>query len=265
LKNVDIQAESMEPAVLRDDMVASLEHELKGGLVRSESVSLALRTVPRHEFVPLEASDGAYSDQSFDHRGTRILAPSTVARLLEALDVRETDSVLVVGAGVGYTSAALAEIVGEENVHAVDITRTIVYEARQNLSSAGYGGVFVDCRDGADGLPEYAPFDRILVEAAVIKPPRALVEQLTPDGRLVIPLGAGTQTLATVERTADGVPEIEREFGTLSLAPLLVDGEQSDTIERNRTDREDREFAERHAQTRRGWEHEWIDWDGYGL
>ncbi|WP_423743208.1 protein-L-isoaspartate O-methyltransferase (plasmid) [Haladaptatus sp. SPP-AMP-3] len=252
----------MEPTVLRDDMVASLEHEMKG-LVRSEHVGLALRTVPRHEFVPLEASDGAYSDRSFDHRGTRILSPSTVARLMEALDVREDDSVLVVGAGVGYTSAVLAEIAGEQNVHAVDITRTMVYEARQNLDSSGYGGVFVDCRDGADGLPEYAPFDRILVEAAAIEPPRTLVEQLTPDGRLVIPLGGGIQRLTAVERASDGTPAIGREFGTVAFAPLLVDGEQSDTIERNRTTREDREFADRNAQARHGWEHEWIDWDGY--
>ncbi len=252
----------MEPAVLRDDMVASLEHEMKG-LVRSDHVGLALRTVPRHEFVPIDADEGAYSDQSFDHRGTRILAPSIVARLLEVLDVREDDSVLVVGAGVGYTSAVLAEIVGEHNVHAIDIARTIVYEARQNLESAGYGGVLVDCGDGADGLPEYAPFDRILVEAAAIDPPRTLVSQLSPDGRLVLPLGSGTQRLVAVEPTDSGTPEIAEEFGTTAFAPLLVDGEQSDTVERNRTDREDREFAERHAQTRRGWEHEWIDWDGY--
>lgn len=254
----------MEPSALRDDMVASLEHEMKG-LVRSEYIGLALRTVPRHEFIPLEAHEGAYTDQSFDHRGTKILSPSTVAQLLEALDVRETDSVLVVGAGVGYTSAVLAEIVGEENVHAVDITRTIVYEARQNLASAGYDGVFVDCRDGADGLPEYAPFDRIVVEAASIRPPHALVEQLTPDGRLVVPLGGGTQRLAAVEHARDGTPEVAEEFGTVAFSPLLVDGEQADTVERNRTDREDREFAERHFQTRRGWEHEWIDWDGDGL
>ncbi|SIQ74835.1 protein-L-isoaspartate(D-aspartate) O-methyltransferase [Haladaptatus litoreus] len=254
----------MEPAVLRDDMVASLEHEMKG-LVRSDNVGLALRTVPRHEFVPIDAEQGAYADQSFDHRGTRILAPSIVARLLEALDVREDDSVLVVGAGVGYTSAVLAEIVGERNVHAIDITRTIVYEARENLESAGYGGVFVDCGDGADGLPEYAPFDRILVEAAAIEPPRTLVSQLADDGRLVIPLGSGIQRLAAVEPSDSdsGSPETVEEFGKTAFAPLLVEGEQSDTIERNRTNREDREFAERHAQTRRGWEHEWIDWDGY--
>ncbi|WP_458190670.1 protein-L-isoaspartate O-methyltransferase family protein [Haladaptatus sp. NG-WS-4] len=253
----------MESAVLRDDMVASLEHETKG-VVRSDHVGLALRTVPRQEFVPVDADQGAYADQSFDYRGTRILAPSTVARLLEALDVREDDSVLVVGVGVGYTAAVLAEMVGERNVHAVDITRTIVYEARQNLESAGYGGVFVDCRDGADGLPEYAPFDRILVEAAAIDPPRTLVEQLSSEGRLVVPLGGGSQRLVAIERSPLGSAEATEQFGSVAFSPLLVDGEQSDTLERNRTAREDREFAERHAQTRRGWEHEWIDWDGYG-
>ncbi|WP_440007272.1 protein-L-isoaspartate O-methyltransferase family protein [Halomicrococcus sp. SG-WS-1] len=263
----------MDPAVLRDDMVASLEHETKA-LVRSDDVSQALRTVPRHEFVPADADRGAYLDQSFDHRGTRVLSPSTVAKLLEALDVEDDDSVLVVGAGVGYTPAVLAAMVGERNVHAVDITRTVVYDARRNLESAGYGGVFVDCRDGADGLPEYAPFDRILVEAAAVEPPRALVEQLASDGRLVMPLGGREQRLAAVERETPNDVEgssdvgvapdarVVERFGSVAFAPLLVEGEQSGAIERNRTAREDREYAERHAQTRRGWEHEWIDWDG---
>ncbi|WP_210424994.1 protein-L-isoaspartate O-methyltransferase family protein [Halorussus halobius] len=248
----------MDLAVLRDDMVDSLQHPSKGCL-SSESVSAAMRAVPRHEFV--EDDRLAYADRSFEHRGTRVLAPSAAARLLEALDADAGDSVLVVGAGVGYTPAVLAEIVGERNVHAVDITRPVVLAARRNLADAGYEGVFVDCRDGADGLPEYAPFDRILVEAAVAEPPRALVDQLAPDGRLVVPLGPGEQSL-TVLRGADaGEPE-RRPHGTVAFAPLLVEGEQVGAIERNRTRREDRERAERARESRTGWEHDWIDWDG---
>jgi protein-L-isoaspartate(D-aspartate) O-methyltransferase len=244
----------MEPAVLRDDMVDSLEHESKG-CVHSERVSVAMRAVPRHAFVADER--GAYADRPFEHLGTRVLSPSTVGRLLEALDAREGDSVLVVGAGVGYTAAVLAEVAGARNVHAVDITRRLVIEARGNLADAGYDGVLVDRRNGADGLPEYAPYDRILLEAAAVSPPSALVDQLADDGRLVMPHGAGEQTLVAVE---DG--EIAERLGGVAFQPMLVEGEQADTVERNRTRREDREFARRQAEGRTGWEQDWIDWDG---
>jgi len=243
----------MDPAVVRDDMVSSLEHESKGCL-QSERLSMAMRTVPRKAFVPAE--QGAYADRPFERLGTRVLAPSTAARLLEALDVQAGDSVLVVGVGVGYTAAICAELAGERNVHAIDITRRLVIEARQNLATADYEGVLVDRRDGADGFPEYATYDRILLEAAAIEPPRALVEQLAPDGRLVMPLGAGEQTLSIVE---DGA--VTTRLGHVAFRPMLVDGEQADTVERNRTRREDREFARQHAATRPGWERDWIDWD----
>jgi len=242
----------MDPAVLRDDMVDSLEHESKGCL-DSETVSVAMRSVPRHEFVDDER--GAHADRPFEAHGTRVLAPSTAARLLEALAPEDGDSVLVVGAGVGYTAAVLADVVGERNVHAIDITRRVVYAARENLASAGYEGVLVDRRDGADGLPGYAPYDRILLEAAAVDPPRALVDQLAEDGRLVMPLGTHEQTLAVVD--PDGVSE---RRGSVAFQPMLVEGEQADTVERNRMRREDREFAQQDAR-RRGWQQEWIDWD----
>ncbi|WP_256297904.1 protein-L-isoaspartate O-methyltransferase family protein [Haloarchaeobius salinus] len=242
----------MEQAALRDDMVDSLEHDAKA-VVESDAVGLALREVPRHEFVPEEKR--AYSDQSHEHAGTRILSPSSVARLFEALRVEDGDAVLVVGAGVGYTSAVAAELAGARNVHAVDITRRVVYDARSNLADAGYGEVLVDCRDGTHGLAEYAPFDRVLVEAAAVEPPRALVSQLADDGRLVMPRGAAGQTLVSVD--ADG--EVVDEHGPVAFAPLLVEGEQAGALERNRTDREDRERAQ--TALGNGWEHEWIDWD----
>ena len=243
----------MDLAVLRDDMVDSLEHESKA-CVSSATLSVAMRAVPRHEFV--EDDRAAYADRPFERLGTRVLAPSTVGRLLEALDADEDDSVLVVGVGVGYTAAVLAELVGARNVQAVDITRRLVYEARENLADAGYDGVLVDCRDGADGLPEYAPYDRILLEAAAVRPPAALVDQLSADGRLVMPLGATEQSLAVVD--ADGSTQ---RLGGCAFTPMLVEGEQADTVERNRTRREDREFAERDARRRKGWELDWIDWD----
>ena len=222
----------MDPAVLRDDMVDSLQHDSKG-VVRSAWLSAAMRAVPREAFV---GEQQAYSDRPFERMGTRVLSPSTVARLLEALDPGADDDVLVVGAGVGYTAAVLAEQVGAAKVQAIDITRRLVHDARSNLAEAGYEGVLVDRRDGADGLPEYAPYDRILVEAAAV--------------------GANEQTLAIVD--SDG--EAER-LGSVAFQPMLVEGEQADTIERNRTRREDRERAERAAESRTGWEQDWIDWD----
>ena len=243
----------MDLSVLRDDMVDSLEHESKG-CVHSETVSVAMRTVPRHAFV--EDERAAYADRAFERLGTRVLAPSTVGRLLEALAPEPDNSVLVVGAGVGYTTAVLAEIVGSHNVQAVDITRRLVYEARENLSKAGYEGVLVDCRDGASGFPEYAPYDRILLEAAAVRPPQALLDQLHEDGTLVMPLGAHQQSLALVD--TEGAVE---RLGGCAFAPMLVEGEQADVVERNRTRREDREFARRSARRRKGWELDWIDWD----
>ena len=243
----------MDLAVLRDDMVDSLEHRSKR-CVQSDEISLAMRTVPRHHFVDDERA--AYADRAFERLGTRVLAPSTVGRLLEALEPKPDHSVLIVGAGVGYTTAVLAEIVGSRNVQAIDITRRLVYEARDNLSRAGYEEVLVDCRDGAEGLSEYAPYDRILLEAAAVRPPQALCDQLTERGKLVMPLGAAQQSLAVVE--SDG--SVER-LGGCAFDPMLVEGEQADTVERNRTHREDREFAQRDAQRRKGWELDWIDWD----
>ncbi|MFB6184969.1 MAG: protein-L-isoaspartate O-methyltransferase [Haloarculaceae archaeon] len=242
----------MEPAVLRDDMVDSLEHESKG-CVTSESVSIAMRTVPREAFV--EDERAAYADRAFERHGTRVLAPSTAARLIEALAPQPGDSVLVVGAGVGYTSAVVAEMTGAESVQAVDINRRLVLEARRNLASAGYDAVFVDRRNGVDGLPEYAPYDRILLEAAAVEPPRALLDQLDDGGRLVLPEGAGQQTLSVVE---DGA--VVERGGTVVFRPMLVEGEQTDTVERNRTHREDREHARRVQRQRRDW-HRWADWE----
>jgi len=245
----------MDVESLRDSMVSSLTHDSKA-LVQSEAIADAMQTVERHTFLDQEAHR-TYLDQSFEHRGSTVLAPSTVGRLLEALQAEAGDDVLVVGAGVGYTVGVLAEIVGARTVHAVDISRQLVYDARQNLGQAGYRDVLVDCRDGAAGYPEYAPFDKILVEAAAVRPPPALLGQLAADGQLVMPHGTGTQTLCSFASGGE-----QTEFGTLDFDPLLVDGEQTGAIERNRTAREDTERAARSAQKRTGWEQDWIEWDG---
>jgi protein-L-isoaspartate(D-aspartate) O-methyltransferase len=245
-----------DPELLRDDMLDGLDHAL--GAPPSDAVREAMGAVPREEFV----AEAPYANRAGEQGGTVVLAPVTVARLLDALAADPDDDVLVVGAGVGYTAAVLAELVGADRVHAVDIARGMVYEARANLSAAGYGAVLVDRADGARGLPAYAPFDRVLVEAAAVEPPRALLDQLSPDGRLVMPQGCGPrQTLVAVEPADGGGYDVVDDRGEIALQPLLVEGEQAEAPVRNRTAREDAEFAQQGYFAKTGWEHEWIDWD----
>jgi len=264
----------MDEAALRADMIDGLEHQL--GEPLGASVLNALQAVPRTAFI----DDAPYANDASARVPVSALAPITVARLLEALAAEPGDDVLVVGAGVGYTSAALAEIVGARRVHAVDINREVVSMARSNLARAGYEAVLVDRRDGAHGLPEYAPYDRILLEAAVVTPPRALCgDQLASGGRIVYPQGVSDQIILGVERGDDlagagdttdttdtRAPDGFRtvvEAGPARLRAMLVDGEQAG-VERNRTRREDAERAAESRASKHGWEHEWIDWDTTG-
>lgn len=243
----------MDPATLRDGMVDGLAHESKG-VISSESVAMAMRTVPREEFVPDEAT--AYEDRPHRFGGATVLSPSLAARLLEALSLRTGDRVLIVGAGVGYTAALAAEIVGPTRVHALDIDPRQVRTARSNLRGAGYGAVLVDRGDGGQGLEPYAPFDRILIEAAVSRPPAPLCRQLRDGGRLVAPILGDPQEL----RAFAGPDPVER-LGPVRFRPLLHSKERPSDRPHNRMRREDREFAQRDARARAGWEHEWIDWD----
>lgn len=243
----------MDPAVLREDMVDALEAG-EPGVVQSETVGLAMRAVPRRHF--LTEGQHPHADTAYRIDGTTAYAPSTVARLLEALAPDAGHKVLIVGVGVGYTAALVAEIVEPVNVTAVDLAGRMVSRARQNLAAAGYDAVLVAQADGANGFPAYAPYDRILVEPAAVSPPRRLLEQLAPTGRLTMPRGAPDPELVAVEDD-----EVVARFGAMAAPPMLVPGEEAGAIERNRTRREDREFAERAAQRRSGWERDWIDWE----
>ncbi|PAU85219.1 protein-L-isoaspartate O-methyltransferase [Halorubrum salipaludis] len=263
----------MDEASLRADMIEGLEHQI--GETLDEPVLAALQRVSRDPFVDDASTVGAETGRGGGDggNGDRSLAPATVVRLISALDAREGDEVLVVGAGVGYSVALLAEIAGAKRVHAVDIDREAVALARSNLSTAGYDAVLVDRRDGANGLPEYAPYDRILLEAGVVEPPRALREQLAAGGRIVYPRGTAVQTIAAIEPDSEGAPSDEpaddeaptgfrtvETAGPTRLQPMLADGEQRG-VERNRTRREDAERAQQGHFARHGWEQDWIDWD----
>lgn len=247
----------MDDAVLRDDMVEGLEYALEESL--DPAVTDAMRTVPRHEFLDV----APYENRPTEAYGTRVLAPRTVAQFLNVLAPSPGEDVLIIGAGVGYTVAVVAEMVGARHVHAVDIDREMVSVARSNLAKAGYDAALVDRRDGAEGLPEYAPYDRIQLEAAVMHPPRALLDQLSDDGSIVFPKGSVPQQLVECHRdfTEPNGYSILEKSAVVRLEPLLAKGEQPKGPARNRTVREDAQFAEQGYFARTGWEYEWVDWD----
>ena len=170
----------------------------------SRAVRRALGKVPREAFVDAEDADQAYVNRplSIGH-GQTISQPYIVALMSDLLEVDAGDRVLEIGTGSGYQAAVLAELGAE--VYTIEIVAPLGEQARQRLAGLGYEQVHVRVGDGNLGWPEAAPFDGIIVTAAGPIPP-ALVEQLAPDGRLVMPVGVsgGDQELVVITRKADG-------------------------------------------------------------
>jgi len=209
-----------------------LAEELKRlGFIRSEKVYRAFLRVPREVFVPEEYRDLAYEDRPLPiGHGQTISAPSIVAYMMELLDPEPGMKALEVGAGSGYAAAVLAEIVAPSDaprsswghVYAVERIPELAELARRNLEAAGYSDrVTVVVGDGSRGLPEYAPYDRILVSAAAPQVPRPLVEQLAPGGRMVIPVGDyWGQTLTVIVKDSSGSVRVARDIEVL-FVPLI--------------------------------------------
>jgi len=178
----------------------------------SRAVRRALGKVPREDFVDAEDTDQAYVNRplSIGH-GQTISQPYIVALMTDLLEVEAGDRVLEIGTGSGYQAAVLAELDAE--VYTIEIVAPLGEQARERLARMGYDRVHVRVGDGNLGWPEAAPFDGIIVTAAGPVPP-ALVEQLKPDGRLVMPVGVsgGDQELVVITRNSDG---------TLHQAPKL--------------------------------------------
>ncbi|TFG06740.1 protein-L-isoaspartate(D-aspartate) O-methyltransferase, partial [Candidatus Thorarchaeota archaeon] len=160
------------------------------GYIKSEEVERAMRTVPREEFVPVQFRRHAYRDTPLSIlHGQTISAPHMCAIMCEFLNLAEGQSVLDVGGGSGYHAALCAEIVapkGSEvpgHIYTIEIVESLVEFAKENLEKAGYSNrVTMVHGDGGKGLPEHAPFDRILVAAAAPDIPQPLVDQLVPGG-----------------------------------------------------------------------------------
>lgn len=148
----------------------------------------AMRRVPRERFVPSHSVDSAYEDRPLPigHEQT-ISQPYIVAYMTEAIVPKPTDRILEIGTGSGYQTAVLAEIV--ESVYSVERVEALAASASKRLAELRYENVQVRHGDGAEGWKEAAPFDGILVAAAAETIPQALLDQLRPGGRLIVPLG----------------------------------------------------------------------------
>ncbi len=157
--------------------------------VSDPGVLRAMRTVPRHRFVPVEFVDQAYEDHPLPiGYGQTISQPYIVAWMTELLALQPGEKVLEIGTGSGYQAAVLAEI-GYVDVYTIEIIPELAESAEARLRELGYDEVHVTQGDGYYGWPEYAPFDAIIVTAAPDHLPPPLVEQLAPGGRIVIPIG----------------------------------------------------------------------------
>jgi len=160
--------------------------------------------VPRHEFVPVELQPYAYLNRplpiGFDKT---ISQPFIVALMTDMLEIRKEDVVLEIGTGLGYQAAVLAELA--HKVYSVEIIEALAQQAVKRLGRAGYTNVEVKVADGSHGLPEHAPFDKVMVTAAPDLIPPALINQLKPGGRMMIPAGlSDNQQLILVEKSANG-------------------------------------------------------------
>jgi len=181
-----------------------VESQFRARDIRDERVLAAMARVPRHLFVPESERDAAYDDRPLPiGHGQTISQPYIVAYMTQALEIRRSDRVLEIGTGSGYQAAVLAELAGQ--VFTMEIVEPLAERSRATLAGLGYRNVEVRTGNGYLGWPEEAPFDRIIVTAAPEAVPPALEAQLAEGGIMVIPVGAPTQVLTVIRRTAGGL------------------------------------------------------------
>jgi len=196
-----------------------VERQLRARGIRDQRVLDAMARVPRHEFVSAEYRDEAYEDHPIAiGEGQTISQPFVVAAMLEALALQPQDIALEVGAGSGYETAVLAELV--RTVYGVERIASLAERARGALARLGYRNVSVIYADGSQGLPEFAPFDAIVVAAAAPRVPQPLIDQLGNGGRLILPVGGGVaQELQLIHKSADAITV--RHLDGVRFVPLI--------------------------------------------
>jgi protein-L-isoaspartate(D-aspartate) O-methyltransferase len=205
-----------DAAQLRAEMVA---RQIVSRGLDAEPVLDAMRSVPRHEFVPGVPLRDAYADRPLPiGSGQTISQPYVVALMTQQLGLGASDRVLEVGTGCGYAAAVLGEIAAE--VWTIERHPDLAHRAHDRLEHLGYRNINVLIGDGTTGYPDAAPYDAIIAAAAGPRVPDALLEQLADGGRLVMPVGGpGAQQLVRVRRRGDA-HEVER-LGGVRFVPLI--------------------------------------------
>jgi len=196
-------AADRSPDEFESDRRAMVETQLRRRHVNDPRVLAAMGAVPRHEFVPAEFRNRAYEDAPLPiGEGQTISQPYIVAAMTAALRLGGSERVLEVGTGCGYQAAVLARLAKE--VFTIEYRDPLGALAAERLSRLGYANVHVHSGDGTLGLPEFAPFNAILVAAAAPAAPAPLLAQLAEGGRMVVPVGdVENQELQLIERGHD--------------------------------------------------------------
>lgn len=189
--------------VERENMV---EFQIIRRGVDNPEVCRAMKTVPRHRFVPSDLRSRAYADSPLPiGHGQTISQPYIVAYMTERLGISAKDRVLEIGTGSGYQTAVLAEIA--RHVFSMEVHGPLSERADGILGALGYVNVSLRVGDGSSGWPEEAPFDAIMVTAAPPEIPMELIGQLKVGGKMILPVGEFFQYLVLIERREQGYRE----------------------------------------------------------
>lgn len=187
--------------------------------IRDPRVLEAIARVPRHLFFGNSIASHAYEDKAFPiSSGQTISQPYTVAYQTELLDVAPGMKVLEIGTGSGYQSAVLMDMGAD--VYTLERIKQLFNESKHRFQELGYRPKYQGYGDGYKGLPQFAPFDRIIVTAAAPYIPQALIDQLKPGGKLVIPVGKGTQRMKLITKDEKGNIR-ETDHGLFRFVPML--------------------------------------------
>jgi protein-L-isoaspartate(D-aspartate) O-methyltransferase len=200
-----------------DDLI---EFELKPSGITDERVLAAMRKVKRHKFIPETLRNRAYGNYPLPIGDNQTISqPYIVGLMTQALEIRKTDKVLEIGTGSGYQAAILAELA--EIVYTIERLDTLSSKARTNLYSQGYDNIYLIVGDGTLGLPEYAPYDKIIVTAAAPKATETLLSQLKGGGKMVVPVGnRSIQDLKLIEKALNG-RIYKKSLGGCRFVPLI--------------------------------------------